>query len=50
MMEDPCETCVRWYECNGVDDDCPLKKQGRDVNRKSAAETFILAADIKNIL
>lgn len=27
MTEDPCETCVRWYECNGVDDDCPLRKE-----------------------
>ena len=24
-MEDPCETCLRWWECNGVDkDNCPL--------------------------
>ena len=21
--EDPCETCLRWPECNGVDEDCP---------------------------
>lgn len=22
---DPCETCLRWSECNGVDrDDCPM--------------------------
>ena len=26
--EDPCETCQRWYECNGVDkEDCPLWKE-----------------------
>lgn len=24
--EHPCETCVRWSECNGVDDDCPRRK------------------------
>lgn len=23
--KDPCEFCVRWYECNGVDDECPWK-------------------------
>lgn len=22
---DPCNTCVRWSECNGVDDECPRK-------------------------
>lgn len=21
----PCGTCVRWYEYNGVDDDCPRR-------------------------
>lgn len=22
---DPCDTCLRWYECNGVDrDSCPI--------------------------
>ena len=21
--ENPCETCLRWDECNGVDDNCP---------------------------
>lgn len=26
-MDDPCETCLRWYECNGVDDGCPLRKE-----------------------
>lgn len=24
--EEPCETCVRWEECNGVDDDCPIRR------------------------
>ena len=28
MENDPCETCLRWPECNGVDaDTCPLRKQ-----------------------
>lgn len=27
-MKDPCDTCPRWYECNGVDrDNCPLWKE-----------------------
>ena len=24
--EDPCETCLRWPECNGVDEECPLRR------------------------
>lgn len=28
MKDDPCETCLRWYECNGVDvESCPLWKE-----------------------
>ena len=27
MKPDPCDTCVRWSECNGVDDDCPRKEK-----------------------
>lgn len=23
--EHPCDSCLRWYECNGVDEDCPLR-------------------------
>lgn len=23
----PCETCLRWDECNGADDTCPLIKE-----------------------
>lgn len=23
----PCETCVRWTECNGVDEECPWRKR-----------------------
>jgi hypothetical protein len=27
-QEDPCETCLRWPECNGVDSDtCELVKE-----------------------
>lgn len=22
----PCETCLRWSECNGVDEGCPLRR------------------------
>lgn len=28
-QETPCATCVRWEECNGVDDDCPMRKERR---------------------
>lgn len=23
-QQNPCETCLRWEECNGVDKECPL--------------------------
>lgn len=24
-MDNPCDTCLRWYECNGIDkENCPL--------------------------
>lgn len=27
---DPCESCIRWSECNGIDkDNCPLWQNGR---------------------
>lgn len=26
QQESPCESCLRWSECNGVDKDCPLRK------------------------
>lgn len=25
--EDPCDTCLRWSECNGVDEECPRRKR-----------------------
>jgi hypothetical protein len=24
--ESPCDWCLRWMECNGVDDNCPIKE------------------------
>lgn len=24
-QEDPCDKCLRWSECNGVDEDCPWR-------------------------
>ena len=34
LPRNPCETCLRWEECNGVDDECPLRKEA-DTNGKS---------------
>ena len=25
--EEPCENCLRWSECEGVDTECPLKRK-----------------------
>lgn len=25
--KDPCESCLRWPECNGVDEDCPWRNE-----------------------
>ena len=25
-QEDPCEACLRWWECSGVDEACPFRK------------------------
>ena len=25
--DNPCDTCLRWFECNGIDDECPLQKE-----------------------
>lgn len=27
VEEDPCETCVRLSECDGVDEDCPRRRK-----------------------
>ena len=34
LPEDPCDRCLRWGECNGVDreDGCPLWKEESDVH------------------
>lgn len=29
-MTDHCETCLRWPECNGVDENCPLRKKAEE--------------------
>lgn len=26
-QRDPCVTCLRWGECNGVDEDCPWRAE-----------------------
>lgn len=26
-QSDPCEECLRWPECNGVDESCPMRKR-----------------------
>lgn len=28
--EDPCESCLRWSECNGVDEQCPHRKENAE--------------------
>lgn len=28
--EHPCDTYLRWWECNGVDDTCPLLEGVKD--------------------
>ena len=25
--DEPCESCLRWSECNGVDEQCPHRKE-----------------------
>ncbi len=27
IEDDPCEICLRWSECNGVDEGCPLRSK-----------------------
>ena len=32
-MTDPCETCLRWYECNGIDkENCPMWGNDKEEN------------------
>lgn len=36
MNKDPCETCLRWPECNGVDaDTCPLCRWEENKQKKT---------------
>lgn len=39
---DPCDKCVRWSECNGVDEDCPLleEKEAFIVDTEQLAATM----------
>ena len=41
-QKDPCDSCVRWSECNGVDDDCPLleEKEAFIVDTEQLATTM----------
>lgn len=39
-MSGPCDTCLRWPECNGVDaENCPICKAARERAEKSGGET-----------
>ncbi len=44
-QKDPCDKCVRWSECNGVDDDCPLREDVRDAHFE--VDTQQLAATMR---
>ncbi len=33
-MDESCETCLRWPECNGVDDACPLREEDSENDAK----------------
>lgn len=28
-QQDPCDTCLRWGECNGVDEECPVRRNDK---------------------
>ena len=44
MTVEPCETCLHWPECNGVDADTCLVRihnnRGREPSDKNTAETL----------
>lgn len=45
-MTDPCDTCLRWPECNGVDaDNCPAWATEKGGIRMTDKENMILQAD-----
>lgn len=27
QADNPCESCLRWSECNGIDEQCPHRKE-----------------------
>lgn len=29
-QHDPCDSCLRWSECNGVDEGCPWRAENGD--------------------
>lgn len=44
MNNDPCETCLRWPECNGVDaDTCPLcgGEEKKNAKNKKAVPAYL---------
>lgn len=45
MDNHPCETCLRWSECNGIDKQCPLIKQmeGYKVNIVKPSHELMLS-------
>ena len=44
MTADPCDTCLRWSECNGVDrDTCPVAMAGPLTPPKAAQTTLVNA-------
>lgn len=39
-MNDQCDTCLRWCECNGVDEQCPfIENIGGINNEDNSAES-----------
>lgn len=36
-MAEACEKCLRWPECNGVDESCPLRK-GQPANDRQITD------------
>lgn len=50
MKKDPCDTCLRWPECNGVDaDTCPLCKWEEQQQQPKAQKPLPLDFDEKTV-
>lgn len=48
MKKDPCDTCLRWPECNGVDaNTCPLCKWEEQQQQPKAQKPYPLDFDEK---